>query len=85
MIQAFGGDQWAKVCLDRWAGKDAIGRARFQEQGAWDVYGEAFKDLSVIRATCDDYRAAGMEDVEEQQKDQRDGNKIDCPVRAPSA
>lgn len=37
--------------------------------------------MSVISATCDDYRA-GVEDAEEQERDQREANKIDCDVLA---
>jgi pimeloyl-ACP methyl ester carboxylesterase len=81
MIRAFGGDQWIHVCLDRWVGKGASSRAKLREHGAWDVYAETFKDEKVVAATCDDYRAGGVEDAEEQEKDQREGNKIDCDVR----
>jgi hypothetical protein len=82
MIQAFGGDQWVHVCLDRWVGKSPSGRAKFREYGAWDIYAATFKNVSVISATCDDYRAGGIEDTEEQQRDQREGNKIDSDVGA---
>ena len=81
MIRAFGGDQWIHVCLDRWVGKGASSRAKLREHGAWDIYAETFKDEKVVAATCDDYRAGGVEDAEEQEKDQREGNKIDCDVR----
>jgi hypothetical protein len=81
MILAFGGDNWINVCLDRWVGKSASGRAKFREHGAWEVYAEAFKKASVISATCDDYRAGAMEDAEQQQTDQSEANKIDPDVR----
>lgn len=81
MIQAFGGDNWINICLDRWVGKSASGRAKFREHGAWKVYAETFKNASVISATCDDYRAGAMEDSEQQQRDQGQGNKIDSDVR----
>jgi pimeloyl-ACP methyl ester carboxylesterase len=82
MIRAFGGDQWVHVCLDRWAGKGASSHAKLREHGAWDVYAETFKDEKVVAATCDDYRAGGVEDAEEQENDQREGYKIDSDVSA---
>jgi hypothetical protein len=81
MILAFGGDNWINICLDRWVGKSASGRARSREHGAWEVYEEVFKRAGVISATCDDYRAGAMEDAEQQQTDQSEGIKIDSDVR----
>ena len=76
MIQAQGGDVWARFCLDRWAGKSEVGLAKFKEHGAFDVYGNSFKNESVLRASCDDYRAGAEEDVSLQEEDQKRGRKI---------
>jgi hypothetical protein len=81
MIQSFGGDKWIHFCLNRWVRKTPSRRAKFREHGAWDIYAETFKSTSVLSATCDDYRAGGVEDAEEQERDQREGNKINCNVR----
>lgn len=82
MIQAQGGDVWARTCLDRWVGKLDIGVAKSREQGAMDVYEDFFKNDSVVRATCDDYRAGAEEDVQLQEEDQKMGRKVDMNVLA---
>lgn len=82
MIQAQGGDVWTKTCLDRWTGKSEAGLMKFKEHGAVDVYANFFKNESVVRATCDDYRAGAEEDVELQKEDQDMGRKIDVNVLA---
>lgn len=80
MIKAQGGDNWAKMCLDRWVGKSSAGQEKFKEHDAIEVYAEAFKVESVIRTTCDDYRAGAMEDPQLQEEDQREGRKIESDV-----
>jgi len=82
MIGAQGGDVWTKMCLNRWAGKFEAGLAKFKEHGAVDVYAEFFKNESVIRATCDDYRAGAEEDIELQEEDQKAGRKMGVDVLA---
>lgn len=82
MIQAQGGDVWTQTCLDRWVGKADAGLAKFREHGAVDVYAKFFKDESVIRATCDDYRAGADEDVELHEADQKRGRKVETNVLA---
>ena len=69
-----------RTCLERWVGKDAAARARFEGNDAIAVYAEFFKKESVVRATCDDYRGGGQEDIEEQLSDQKAGRKIDGDV-----
>jgi pimeloyl-ACP methyl ester carboxylesterase len=82
MIQAQGGDIWTRTCLERWVGKSEVGLAKFQEHGAVGVYANFLQNESVIRATCDDYRAGAEEDIELQVEDQKLGRKIDIPVAA---
>jgi hypothetical protein len=80
MIKAQGGDVWARMCLDRWIGRSPSGLARFKENDAVEVYAESFKRESVIRASCDDYRAGAMEDSSLQEEDQKAGRKVDIDV-----
>ncbi|KAH7385058.1 putative Fluoroacetate dehalogenase [Cadophora sp. MPI-SDFR-AT-0126] len=80
MITAFGGDKWAKFCLERWSGTSASALEKFKENNAWEIYMKDFERESVIRATCDDYRAGAEEDVVLQEEDQKAGRKMDCPV-----
>ncbi|KAH7312870.1 putative Fluoroacetate dehalogenase [Rhexocercosporidium sp. MPI-PUGE-AT-0058] len=80
MINALGGDVWARFCLERWGGNSVSALQRFKENQAWDVYMSHFKRESVVEASCDDYRAGAEEDVTLQQEDQKEGRKMDCPV-----
>jgi pimeloyl-ACP methyl ester carboxylesterase len=80
MILAQGGDKWSRTCLDRWAGETEAGLKLFYEHGAMDVYGEFFKKESVIKASCDDYRAGAEEDIELQKEDQKEGRRIEGDV-----
>jgi len=80
LIKAQGGDAWVRMCLDRWVGKSASGLAKFKENDAIEVYADSFKQESVIRASCDDYRAGAMEDSQLQVEDQREGRKVDVDV-----
>ena len=80
MILAQGGDEWVRMCLDRWAGKSSTGQAKFRENDAVEVYAESFKQETVVRASCDDYRAGAVEDARLQEEDQREGRKVDGDV-----
>jgi hypothetical protein len=82
MIKAQGGDTFVRTCLNRWVGKSDAGLANFKENDAIDVYGNAFKYESVIKASCDDYRAGAQEDIQLQQEDQKTGSKVDIDVLA---
>ena len=82
MIAAQGGDIWTKMCLDRWVGKSEAGLSKFQEHNAVNIYADFFKSESVVRATCDDYRAGAEEDIELQEFDQKLGRKIGIDVLA---
>jgi pimeloyl-ACP methyl ester carboxylesterase len=82
LIKAQGGDIWTRTCINRWLGKSEAGLAKFNENNAFDVYCEFMKDESVIRATCDDYRAGAEEDIQLQEEDQKEGRKIDIDALA---
>jgi hypothetical protein len=45
-----------------------------------DVYADSVRQESVIRASCDDCRAGAMEDVREQEQDQKSGRKVDGDI-----
>ncbi|KAH8820129.1 putative Fluoroacetate dehalogenase [Xylogone sp. PMI_703] len=77
LINAQGGDKWVEQCLTRWPGKNSVGLQKFRENNAVKVYMDSFKPESVIRASCDDYRAGAQEDLDEQRKDQEQGRKLD--------
>ncbi|KAE8447799.1 hypothetical protein EG329_010193 [Mollisiaceae sp. DMI_Dod_QoI] len=80
MIKAYGGDNWVKMCIDRWAGKNEVSLAKLESDNATNVYAQFFKKTSVIRASCDDYRAGADEDVKLQETDQKAGRKINIDV-----
>lgn len=70
MIQVYGGDKWAKMCIDRWRGKNDASLEKIQANGAIEKYAQFFKTGYVIHASCDDYRSGSDEDVRLQEKDQ---------------
>ncbi|KAL2060884.1 hypothetical protein VTL71DRAFT_8936 [Oculimacula yallundae] len=80
MILAFGGDEWATICLGRWSGSSPSSIEKFRSGRAWEVYQSHFTRQSVVEASCDDYRAGAEEDVVAQEEDQKAGRKMDCPV-----
>jgi pimeloyl-ACP methyl ester carboxylesterase len=82
MIKAQGGGAWVRLCFDRWVGKSPAGLAKLKEDDAMEIYAEAFKRESVIRASCDDYRAGAMEDSKLQVEDQSEEKKVDVDVLA---
>jgi hypothetical protein len=80
MITAFGGDKYVRTNLERWSGKNEAGIKKLKEHDAEKVYGDAFMYESVIRASCDDYRASAFEEIQEHEDDQREGRKMDADV-----
>ena len=82
MIKAQGGDAFVRTCLNRWVGKSDHGFAKFKENDSIAIYANSFKYESVIRATCDDYRAGAHEDIQLQDEDQKAGRKVDIDILA---
>ncbi|TVY13155.1 Fluoroacetate dehalogenase [Lachnellula arida] len=80
MIMAQGGDAFARVCLSRWVGNTALGLTNFMSQDSIAIYTDSFKSESVIRATCDGFRANAEEDFRLQWEDQNSGKKMDVEV-----
>jgi len=68
-------DFYINHLLDRWAGKrQALSAEAVAE------YVKAFRQPSVIAATCADYRAGASLDVEHDRTDRDAGRRIRCPV-----
>lgn len=76
MIKAQGGDVWCRSMIERWAGKDNRSLKSLQAHGAIEIYSYYMAQDSVIRASCEDYRAGAEEDIQLQQQDQVSGRKL---------
>jgi pimeloyl-ACP methyl ester carboxylesterase len=80
MITAYGGAKWCTEMILSWAGNNATGLEKLQSDDSFAVYGGFFEDENVIRASCEDYKHGATTDVVEQEKDQKEGRKIEVPV-----
>lgn len=80
MIKSIGGETFVKTNIEKWTGKNVAGVKKFNEQDAMSVYASSFNYESVIRASCDDYRAGTFEDITQQEEDQKAGRKLDADV-----
>ncbi|KAF2000619.1 hypothetical protein P154DRAFT_534656 [Amniculicola lignicola CBS 123094] len=80
MINAYGGDKWCLAMLERWSGSNPTGLNSFHSNNSIAVYTEFFKNEDVVLASCRDYEAGATTDVEAQERDQKEGRKIACPV-----
>jgi pimeloyl-ACP methyl ester carboxylesterase len=76
MIKAQGGDVWCCAMIERWSGKDHSGLKSLQAHGAVKIYSQYMAQDSVIRASCEDYRAGAEEDIQLQKQDQASGRKL---------
>ncbi len=68
-------DFYINHLIDRWAGK----REALSPE-AVSAYVQAFRQPSVIAATCADYRAGASVDAEHDKADRDAGKRIRCPV-----
>ncbi|OAP57945.1 hypothetical protein AYL99_07035 [Fonsecaea erecta] len=80
LITSHGGGSWCSELIHRWAGHNDRRRARVLNAEALDVYCRHFDNESVVRASCEDYRAGAFEDDDLQREDQKVGNKIRIPT-----
>ncbi|KAK0849858.1 hypothetical protein LTS02_013419 [Friedmanniomyces endolithicus] len=80
IIEQIGGYNWTKGNLERIKGSNATGSARFQENDAIEHYSTLFAKPETIKGSCADYAAGAFEDVQEQEKDQREGRKVGLPT-----
>ncbi|EXJ66225.1 uncharacterized protein A1O5_10841 [Cladophialophora psammophila CBS 110553] len=80
LITSHGGGSWCSELIHRWAGRNERRRARLLNPEALAVYCRHFDNDSVVRASCEDYRAGAFEDDDLQREDQKVGNKIGIPT-----
>ncbi|KAF2100125.1 alpha/beta-hydrolase [Rhizodiscina lignyota] len=80
MILATGGGWWCQAMIERWAGKNEHRLKGLKGDDAMERYCGYFERESVVRASCEDYRAGAFEDVELQKEDQQQGRKIAVPT-----
>ena len=80
MIMAYGGGNWANDMIDRWAGSNAEGLEKLKSGDALTVYRSFFDQESVIDASCRDYEAGAMSDVDAQLKAINSGQRITAPL-----
>lgn len=82
LIEKMGGYNYCQNSLTRAKGGNASGVAKFRENDAVDHYCALFSKPETISGSCADYAAGAKEDVEEQEKDQKEGRKISVPTMA---
>ena len=80
MIMALGGAAFCTEIHEKSLGGNAKGREKFFADNAAKVYASFFEEQSVVRASCEDYRAAAEEDLQAQEDDQREGRKLKVPT-----
>jgi hypothetical protein len=80
MIEAYGGDRWCRDALERIQGSSSEGQASFAAGGAHEVYAENFNREEAIVGSCEDYRAGGVLEVEEQREDMEKGRRVAVPT-----
>ncbi|KAF2259473.1 alpha/beta-hydrolase [Lojkania enalia] len=80
MIRAFGGDNWGRELLNRWAGSNLTRLETLKADRAFNVYAGFLTEDSVVEATCRDYEAGASRDVEMLEEDEQGGRKVECPV-----
>lgn len=80
MIRAYGGGNWARDMIARWAGHNTFARAKMAEDGALEVYAAFFENKAVVEATSMDYEAGAGADVEFEERAIEEGRRIEVPL-----
>jgi len=80
LIEAMGPGTFIKHSLERAKGGNEVGTARFKENDAVAHYCHQFTSPECIAGSCGDYAAGATEDVQEQEKDQKEGKKVKIPM-----
>jgi len=80
LISAYGGDNWCAELLHGAAGPNEEANKRFAAEGSFDKYTALNKKPEVIKATCEDYEAAALEEVARQTEDLKKGTKVEVPT-----
>ncbi|CAK4030073.1 Fluoroacetate dehalogenase [Lecanosticta acicola] len=80
LIEGMGGGEFARINLGRAKGANTAGAAKFRENDALDHYAHQFSNPECISGSCADYAAGATDDVQEQEKDQKEGRKVATPT-----
>ncbi|KAF2203103.1 alpha/beta-hydrolase [Delitschia confertaspora ATCC 74209] len=80
MITAYGGDNWCRDMIKRWAGKNDSGFKSLSSDDSLSVYASFFSHPATIKASNEDYAAGATTDVDLQKGDQDNGRRIKCPL-----
>lgn len=80
LIESMGPGTFVKHSLERAKGGNEAGTARFRENDAVAHYCHQFTSSECIAGSCGDYAAGATEDVEEQEKDQKEDRKVKIPL-----
>lgn len=82
LIENFGGGsgEFIRQNIERAKGGNSEGTAKFRENLALDHYARQFSDPECVAGSCGDYAAGAGVDVQEQEKDQREGRKVTIPL-----
>jgi pimeloyl-ACP methyl ester carboxylesterase len=80
MISAYGGSTWCTEMIQRWAGKNPAGLDALKSDDSLAVYAGFFEKEEVVRASCEDYKHGATTDIEAQERDQKEGRKIEVPL-----
>ncbi|EGP90418.1 unnamed protein product [Zymoseptoria tritici ST99CH_1A5] len=76
LIETLGGGIYCKDMIARAKGSNPTFAAKFKENDAIAHYCHQFSAPDCIAGSCGDYAAGATVDVEEQEKDQREGRKV---------
>lgn len=80
MITAFGASNFCQEMILRWAGKNPSGIDALKTDDAIEVYGQFFAQEHTLKATCEDYKEGATTDVEREEKNNKEGRKINVPL-----
>ncbi|KAI4666995.1 uncharacterized protein J4E79_001676 [Alternaria viburni] len=80
MITAFGPSKWCQEMILRWSGKSNAGIEKLKANDSLTVYGDFFNQEHTLKATCEDYKEGATTDVEREEKNQKEGRKIEVPL-----
>jgi hypothetical protein len=76
MLTAYGGGNWCRDMILRWAGSNPAGLASLRSDNALDVYAGFFDIPHVLESSGKDYEAGAGIDVDLQEEDQKAGRKV---------
>lgn len=80
MIQAYGGDKWARDMIERWEGNNTEGQENIKRGRALEVYGSFFERAEVVTSTTMDYKAGATTDLLFEKQAVDEGKRISVPL-----